>query len=549
MEHRSDHLVIGSGIAGLTYALKAAGGGTVAIVTKREAAASATWLAQGGIASVWSGEDAFDLHVEDTLAAGDGLCHPEVVELVVRSGPDRIRDLIGWGASFSRGGGGGEYDLGREGGHSRRRIFHAKDATGREVEEILLERCREHPNIRFFEHHIAVDLILESRIGGVTGGTGRDRCWGAWVLDVPGDEVHTFLARSTLLAAGGAGKVYLYTSNPDVATGDGVAMAFRAGAAVAGMEFFQFHPTILYHPGAKSFLISEAVRGEGGVLTTIDGEPFMGRHDPRRDLAPRDVVARAIDREMKESGADHVFLDITHRPADFIIDRFPNIYARCLSLGIDITRDPIPVVPAAHYLCGGVLTDPAGRTTLGQLLCAGESAFTGLHGANRLASNSLLEGMVFAHLAHEAAGEDRGAGGARPFPAAAAWDPGHAVRSTEAVVVSQNWDELRRLMWNYVGIVRSDRRLERARRRLRLLKEEVDEYYRSVLVTRDLAELRNITTVAELVIECASRRLESRGLHFTTDHPSRDDARWRCDIVLRKAADGIAATLDRTPFA
>jgi L-aspartate oxidase len=548
VEHRSDFLVIGSGIAGLTFALKAAERGSVAILTKRGAADTATWYAQGGIASVWSAQDRFDLHIQDTLTAGDGLCHPGVVELVVRSGPDRIRDLIEWGCSFSRGAGGGEeYDLGLEGGHSRRRIFHAKDTTGREVEEILLARCRAHPRIALFEHHVAIDLILESRIGGVPAGS-RDRCWGAWALDVGGKAVHTFLARSTLLATGGAGKVYLYTSNPDVATGDGVAMAFRAGAAVAGMEFYQFHPTILYHPAAKSFLISEAVRGEGGVLRTIEGRPFMEGYDPRRDLAPRDIVARAIDSEMKKSGADHVLLDITHRPADFLVDRFPNIYARCLSHGIDITRQPIPVVPAAHYMCGGVCTDLDGRTTLGGLLCAGESAFTGLHGANRLASNSLLEAAVFGERAFATAAADLAA--APPaYPAVAPWNPGAAVPSTEEVVVSQNWDELRRLMWNYVGIVRSDKRLERARMRLRLLKEEIDEYYRSVLVTNDLIELRNITTVAELIIESASRRLESRGLHYTTDHPERDDARWRCDIVLRKAAEGIEASLDRRPFA
>ncbi len=545
MEHRHDFLVIGSGLAGLTFALKAAAHGTVAVVSKRELQASNTWYAQGGIASVWSEQDRFDLHIDDTLTAGDGLCHRDVVELVVRGGPERIRELIDLGCHFSRDEAPGTgYDLGMEGGHSRRRILHAKDSTGREIEENLLERCREHPRIELFEHHIAIDLILESRLGGAIR-DGRDRVWGAWVLDRRGGGVHTFLARSSLLATGGAGKVYLYTSNPDVATGDGVAMAFRAGAAVAGMEFFQFHPTCLYHQAAKRLLISEAVRGEGGVLKTLDGRPFMEKYDARRDLAPRDIVARAIDHEMKTSGAEHVLLDITHRPAEFLRERFPTIHSRCLEYGIDITRQPIPVVPAAHYMCGGVVTDSGGRTTLSGLYCAGEVAFTGLHGANRLASNSLLEAAVFAHLAFESAA----AAAPGAIPAVAPWNPGAATASTEEVVVSQNWDELRRAMWNYVGIVRSDKRLARARARVRLLKEEVEEYYRGVLVTNDLIELRNITTVAELIIECASRRAESRGLHFTTDHPTRDDAHWRCDIVLRKAPDGIAATLDRSPFA
>ncbi|HEY6001031.1 MAG TPA: L-aspartate oxidase [bacterium] len=544
MEERRDFLVIGSGVAGLTFALKAAAHGTVAIVSKREAHASNTWYAQGGIASVWSDQDRFDLHVQDTLTAGDGLCHRDVVELVVRGGPDRIRELIDLGCHFSQGQApGAGYDLGMEGGHSRRRILHAKDSTGREIEEILLERCRAHPRIRIVEHHIAIDLILESRLGG-TIRDGHDRVWGAYVLDVRGGTVHSFVAGATLLATGGAGKVYLYTSNPDVATGDGVAMAFRAGAAVAGMEFFQFHPTILYHPTAKGFLISEAVRGEGGVLKTLDGQAFMARYDQRADLAPRDIVARAIDHEMKVSGAEHVLLDITHRPADFLRERFPAIHARCLELGIDLTRQPIPVVPAAHYMCGGVVTDAGGRSTLEGLYCAGEAAFTGLHGANRLASNSLLESVVFAHRAFESAL----AAPRVPVPPVAPWNPGGATASTEEVVVSQNWDELRRAMWNYVGIVRSDKRLARARARVRLLKEEIEEYYRNVLVTNDLIELRNITTVAELIIECAARRAESRGLHYTTDHPARDDAHWRCDIVLRKAPDGVIATLDRKPF-
>jgi L-aspartate oxidase len=535
VEHRSDFLVIGSGIAGLTFALKTAAHGTVCIVTKLEARASSTFYAQGGIASVWSKEDRFDLHVEDTLRAGDGLGRPDVVELVVRKGPERIRELIEWGCHFSLDNEGRDYDLGMEGGHSRRRILHAKDSTGREVEESLIERCRAHKNITLMENHIAVDLIIESRMGGDLAAD-QDRCWGAYVFDKEEGEVVTFLAGCTLLSTGGAGKVYLYTSNPDVATGDGVAMAYRGGAAVGGMEFYQFHPTCLYHPEAKSFLISEAVRGEGGTLLTRRGDAFMKGYHPRGELAPRDIVARAIDSEMKKSGDDYVLLDVSHKPADFLIERFPGIHARCLSFGIDITRDPIPVVPAAHYMCGGVVTDKAGHTSLGQLYAAGEVAFTGLHGANRLASNSLLESVVFSHLAAEAAIAEKRSGVAPP-PEASPWDPGGATRSTEEVVVTQNWDAVRRLMWNYVGIVRSDKRLERASKQICVLVEEITEYYHSVLVTSDLIELRNIATVAELIIRCASRRKESRGLHCNVDHPEHDDVNWKGDIILRKGRD------------
>jgi L-aspartate oxidase len=537
VEHRSDFLVIGSGIAGLTFALKAAAHGSVFIVTKREARTSSTYYAQGGIASVWNKTDRFDLHIEDTLRAGDGLSHPDIVDLVVRSGPARIQDLIDFGCHFSRETGGSrEYDLGMEGGHSRRRILHAKDRTGREVEESLLERCREHDSITFFENHTAVDLIIESRMERAGQGE-QDRCWGAYVLERKSGAVHTFLARRTLLSTGGAGKVYLYTSNPDVATGDGVAMAYRAGAAVAGMEFYQFHPTCLFHPEAKSFLISEAVRGEGGILLSRSGEPFMENYHPRKDLAPRDIVARAIDSEMKKSGDEFVLLDISHRPADFISDRFPNIHTHCLSYGIDMAKEPIPVVPAAHYMCGGVVSDGEGRTSLGQLYIAGEAAFTGLHGANRLASNSLLESLVFSHLAAEAAAAEVAECRLSPLPEAAPWDPGGARASTEEVVVSQNWDAIRRLMWNYVGIVRSDKRLERARKQICMLVEEVTEYYYSVLLTSDLVELRNIATVAELIIECASLRRESRGLHFNIDLPEKDDRHWKKDIVLRKGRE------------
>ena len=535
MVHRSDFLVIGSGIAGLTFALKTAAHGTVCIVTKREARASSTFYAQGGIASVWSKEDRFDLHVEDTLRAGDDLGHRDVVEMVVGDGPERIRELINWGCHFSLDTGGKDYDLGMEGGHSRRRILHAKDRTGREVEESLIERCRAHENITIRENHIAVDLIIESRMGGGLADD-DDRCWGAYVFDKEKGEVVTFLAGCTLLSTGGAGKVYLYTSNPDVATGDGVAMAYRGGAAVGGLEFYQFHPTCLYHPEAKSFLISEAVRGEGGTLLTRKGDAFMKNYHPGGELAPRDIVARAIDSEMKKSGDDYVLLDVSHKPSDFLVERFPGIHARCLSFGIDITRDPIPVVPAAHYMCGGVVTDKAGRTSLGQLYASGEVAFTGLHGANRLASNSLLESVVFSHLAAEAAIAAGKSGDSTP-PEASPWDPGGARRSTEEVVVTQNWDALRRLMWNYVGIVRSNKRLERARKQICVLVEEITEYYHGVLVTSDLIELRNIATVAELIIRCASRRKESRGLHFNVDHPGHDDVNWKKDIILRKGRD------------
>jgi L-aspartate oxidase len=523
----------------LTFALKAAAHGRVFIITKREAETTITYHAQGGIASVWSKKDRFALHIEDTLRAGDGLCHLDVVEMVIKNGPERIRELIDWGCHFSPDTEGDEdYDLGMEGGHSQRRILHAQDTTGRELQEILLGRCLENPNIRFFEHFIAIDLIIESRMVNKAV-SGKDRCWGAYALDKEGGEVHTFLARSTLLATGGSGKVYIYTSNPDVATGDGVAMAYRAGAAVSGMEFYQFHPTCLYHPEAKSFLISEAVRGEGGILTTRAGRPFMKEYHPRGELAPRDIVARAIDSEMKKSGDDYVLLDITHRPAEFLVKRFPHIHESCLSFGMDITRSPIPVVPAAHYMCGGVVTDPSGRTDLDQLFAAGEVAFTGLHGANRLASNSLLESLVFAHLASESAVEEVRAGRDRPFPEAAPWDPGAARTSTEEVVVSQNWDAIRLLMWNYVGIVRSDKRLERAKKRMGLLLEEINEYYYSVLVTSDLIELRNIAALADLIIESASRRLESRGLHYNLDHPDRDDRRWKKDIILRKGTTTV----------
>ena len=532
MPVESDFLVLGSGIAGLTCALECARAGRVVLVTKDRLPESSSRYAQGGIASVWSPEDSFESHIDDTLAAGDGLCHRDVVETVVREGPERVRDLIALGTNFDLRGDpeDREYDLGREGGHSKRRILHALDATGHEIIRALSEAVRAAPNIEVRENHLAVDLLMERGP--------RSTCWGAYVLDRDTRRVHRFLARTTFLCTGGAGKVYLYTSNPDIATGDGVAMAYRAGAPVANMEFFQFHPTCLYHPAAKSFLVTEALRGEGAILRRPDREPFMARYHARAELAPRDIVARAIDNEMKVHGFECVYLDISHRDAEFVRTRFPTVHRTCLRFGIDMTHEPIPVVPAAHYLCGGVVADLHGATALDRLYACGEVACTGLHGANRLASNSLLEALVFAHRASQhACARLRDEG--RRWPDIRPWDPGHAVDSDESVVVAQNWDEIRRFMWNYVGIVRTDRRLARARERIGLLQAEIHEYYRDFLLTSDLVELRNIATVAELIIACASTRKESRGLHYTIDHAQSEPA-WAHDtVVRRREGDGV----------
>lgn len=530
MKITADFLIIGSGIAGLSYALKVAEKGRVAVVTKREMADSATNMAQGGIASVFSPDDTFAKHIEDTMVAGVYLPHPDVVRMVVESGPRAIEDLIAWGVEFTRKSD-QSFDLHREGGHSERRIFHVKDVTGREIERALIEAVRQHPNIEIYENHIAVDLITEGK--ALHRRITPNRCLGAYVLNIETNEVLTFGARFTILATGGCGKVYRYTCNPDVATGDGLAMAYRAGAAIANMEFMQFHPTTLYHPHAKSFLISEAVRGEGAILKRKDGTAFMENYHPLKDLAPRDIVARAIDNEMKVHGDDCVFLDITHKGRDFIQNHFPNIYETCLSFGIDMTSEPIPVVPAAHYLCGGVQTDLWGETCIINLFAIGEVACTGLHGANRLASNSLLEGVVYADRAAKV-GLERLSEPAVPFPPIAPWDNSSARNSDEEVVVAHNWDEIRLSMWNYVGIVRSTKRLVRAHRRIQMIQEEIADYYWDFYITSDLIELRNIATVAELIIRCALERKESRGLHYTIDHPDLDDIHWKKDTVIKK---------------
>jgi len=526
-----DFLVIGSGLAGLFYSLRVAQHGSVAVVTKKRGADSATNWAQGGIAAVVAPDDSFEQHAADTMRAGAGLCREAVVQHVVERGPIMIEALNKHGVDFDRIAEGEAYDLGREGGHTRRRVLHHLDTTGHEIESALLARVAAHPNITLFEDYCAIDLLTAHRAGR----TEPNRALGAYVLDGTSGQVLRFQAPITMLATGGAGKVYLYTSNPDIASGDGMAMAYRAGATLANMEFMQFHPTCLFHPLAKSFLVTEAVRGEGGILRTGDGHAFMPAYHEMADLAPRDIVARAIDTELKRSGDEYVTLDITHKDARFVRERFPNIFETCKGFGIDMTRAPIPVVPAAHYCCGGVRTGLSGETDLPNLFAAGEVTCTGLHGANRLASNSLLEALVFAEsAARESIGR---LGSIADTGAVSPWEEGDAAESHEAVVITQNWDEIRRFMWNYVGIVRSDRRLARARRRIELLREEINEYYWNFKVTPDLLELRNLALVARLVIAAAQLRRESRGLHYMVDHPERDDLRFARDTLLQRGVD------------
>ena len=524
-----DALVLGSGLAGQALALRLAEAGRrVALITKKQVEDSASSWAQGGIAAVLDSADSIEHHISDTLTAGAGLCDVDATRFVVENGREAIEWLISRGVPFTRDENGAlGYHLTREGGHSHRRIVHVADATGSAIQATLTEQVRAHPDIHIFERHLAVDLLVGWKLGRPEVG-----CAGAYVLDIEADEVETFAAPVVVLATGGAGKVYLYTTNPDTATGDGIAMAWRAGCRVGNMEFIQFHPTCLYHPHAKSFLITEAMRGEGGLLRLPNGERFMPAHDERAELAPRDVVARAIDYEMKKRGLDCVYLDVSHKPAEFLIGHFPNIYARCLELGIDITRQPIPVVPAAHYTCGGVKVDQRARTDVAGLYAVGETSYTGLHGANRLASNSLLECLVYAR----AAARDILARPPVKLPDLPQWDESRVTDADERVVIAHNWDELRRFMWDYVGIVRTNKRLERALHRIRLLEREIEEYYANFRISNDLIELRNLVMTAHLIVRSAIQRHESRGLHFSRDFP--DTSAVAIPTILRPRRTG-----------
>lgn len=533
-----DLIVIGSGVAGLSFAIKSAANGLhVAIVTKKTSAESNTNHAQGGIACVFDKTDDFEAHVRDTLIAGDGLCDEAVTHAIVEAAPARIRELIAVGVDFSKDAA-GNYDLTREGGHSHRRILHAHDLTGKAIEDALLAVAWKDPNITFFEYHMAIDLITTERLSGskISASDLANRVLGAYVLDVATGKVHTFRAPAVVLASGGIGQVYQYTTNPDIATGDGIAMAYRAGAVVRNMEFVQFHPTAMYAPDGSRELISESVRGEGAILRDINGRPFMKDYDPRGDLAPRDIVARAIDAEMKKSGSSHVWLDITHKPETYLRERFPHIYNTCKAHGIDMAKEKIPVVPAAHYLCGGVKTNMHAETSVRGLYACGETSGTGLHGANRLASNSLLEAVVLAHNG-AAAATDFVKNNPVPDIDVPEWQDGNVQASDERVVISHNREELRRTMWDYVGIVRTTNRLHRALARVEMLKKEINEYYWNFKVEAQLLELRNLVQTAEIVITCALQRRESRGLHYTLDFPKKSDEIY----------DSIAVRPDLTP--
>ncbi|MFA6568712.1 MAG: L-aspartate oxidase [Victivallales bacterium] len=537
-----DHLVIGSGLAGLFTALELSKLGTVAVVTKRSIDESNTKYAQGGIACVMDNkQDSFEEHVKDTMIAGDHLCKEDVVRRIVENGPAAVKEIIELGTHFTtrREMGykddGANYDLGREGGHTRRRVLHAGDITGEEVEKKLIKACRQTKNIKFFEYHIGIDLITSGRLGWL----GEDSVLGAYVLDIDNNVVKTFISLTVTVATGGASKVYLYSSNPDIACGDGVAMCYRSHVPIVNMEFFQFHPTILYHPKVKSFLISEAVRGEDAILKCMDSNgslvEFMSRYHEMGSLAPRDIVARAIDNELKRSGQNCVFLDIRHKDEEFLRRRFPNIFEKCLQAGINMAKDPIPVVPAAHFCCGGVKTDINGFTGINGLYAVGEVASTGLHGANRLASNSLLEALVIAKFAAKDIGSKMKAiTDARSSGKIPTWRSGNATNSDELVVITHNWEEIRRFMWDFVGIFRTNKRLERANNRIKNIRREIEKYYWDFLITRDLVELRNIATVAQIIIDSAMSRKESRGLHFNADFPQRDPKNDYVDTVIQE---------------